>query len=168
VNGRMPSFVSVARRFAVAVMVVAISAHAHDAGDMLDWTHAPRDTLPWGVLAKVGIRHVDGRVVPQFLPPVLELDGQRVTLYGFMTPVGEEPRSPQFLLSERPLACGSCDPVGPEGIVEVNMKSAVPRATRAIAVRGVLHVLPADPKNVLYRLTDARIVTREPARKSSR
>jgi hypothetical protein len=154
-----------ARGIALTAIIVATAANAHDAGEMLDWSHAPRDTLPWGILAKVGVHYEDGRVVPRFLPPVLQLDGKRVTLYGYMTPVGDAPRTRQFLLTERPLSCGSCDPVAPEGIVEVNTKSPVPRAAQAIAVRGVLHVLPSDPKSVLYRVTDARIVTAEGPRR---
>jgi hypothetical protein len=157
-------FSSLARGVAMALTLVGTVANGHDAGEMLDWSRAPRDTLPWGALAKVGVRYVDGRLVPQFLPPVLQLDGQRVTLYGFVTQVGDGPGHRQFLLTERPLACGSCDPVGPEGIVEVNTKRRVPSTKQAIAVRGVLHVLPSNPKNVLYRLTDARIVSRESPR----
>lgn len=148
---------------ALALAAVPGTAPAHDAGVPLDFSQAPPDTLPWGALAKVAVRQVDGRVVPQFLPPVLALDGRRVTLFGFMAPVGDERLVRQFLLSPQPLLCGSCEPVGPEGIVEVNPVAPVARTDRALAVRGVLHVLHADPKNVLYRLTDARVVTRASA-----
>ena len=89
----------------------------------------------------------------------MQLDGKRVTLYGFMMPVGEETRTRQFLLTDRPLWCGSCDPVGPEGVVEVNTRSSMAAARQVVAVRGVLHVLRSDPKSVLYRMTDAQVVT---------
>jgi hypothetical protein len=147
---------------ALAAVACGGVVHAHDAHARLDWDHAPRGTLPWGALAKVGIRQEDGRTVPTFLPPVLALDGRKVTLYGFMAPAGKEIRSKQFLLSAEPLTCGSCEPVGPEGIVEVNARVPEPLSSRPVAVHGVLHVLRADPKNVLYRLTEARIVARGP------
>ena len=60
---------------AVAVVVVglqALSVRAHDAeGDTLDFSKAPADVLPWGYLAKVGVRYEEDRGVPHFLPPVL-------------------------------------------------------------------------------------------------
>jgi hypothetical protein len=139
-------------------------ALAHDAPGRLDWDHAPRDTLPWGVLSKVGIRHDEGRIVPTFLPPVLALDARKVTLYGFMAPAGKEAHSKQFLLSPEPLTCGSCEPVGPEGIVEVSLGKPVALSSRPVAVQGVLHVLKADPKNLLYRLTGARLLPTPPPR----
>ena len=151
-------------RLAAAVLLTlpALPTLAHEGEEgTLDFSKAPADVLPWGLLAKVGVRYVDDRVVPLFLPPVLALDKKRVTLYGYMTPVDSGSLQRRFLLSWRPIFCAGCErPIGPEGIVEVNMLRPVASTREALAVRGELRVLQNDPMNVLYRMHDAIVVTR--------
>jgi uncharacterized protein len=136
-----------------------LSSHAHETtGPKLDFTQAPRDVLPWGQLAKVGVRRAGGRLEVKFLPPVLALDGKRVALYGFMTPVGTGPMHKRFLLSMQPLFCPDCEQTGPDGIVEVNVKKPEPVHSQALAVRGTLLLVKDDSPRVLYRLVDAAVV----------
>lgn len=165
---------AVARRwrscFAAAVLLtMQVPASAHEGEETLDFSKAPADVLPWGYLAKVGVRYVDDHVVPLFLPPVLALDKTRVTLYGYMTPVDPGPLHRRFLLSWRPIFCAGCErPIGPEGIVEINVLRPVASTHEALAVRGELRVLQNDPMNVLYRLRGATVVTRAERHKAIR
>ena len=144
-------------------------AHGDDHGpglDLdLDFTKAPKDTLPWGMLAKVGLRRVDGKLVRTFLPPVRALAGKRITLYGYATAVKDsaDPHS-LFLLSSQRIVCRGCStPVEPEGIVEINTTRPTNLKQRlqqsdVMAVRGRLVLIEDDAKSVLYRLTDSVIV----------
>jgi hypothetical protein len=140
----------------------------HDHVPELDFTQAPSGTLVWGALAKVGIRRIDGKIVRTFTAPVLELDGKRVTLYGYATPVNDlaDPRR-LFLLSSVRIACRGCAaPVEPEGVVEVSLKRpaylrTMLRTTDALPVRGKLVLVKDDSKGLLYQMVDAQIITRD-------
>src|SRR5882672_7180769 len=92
-------------------------ATAHDAEKFtLDFRDAPRSTMPWGMLAKVGLRREDGNLVPQFLPPLPAMAGKPVVLFGYLTARPGGGPQKRFLLSPRPIFCGECAPVGPEEI----------------------------------------------------
>ena len=154
----------------LAMGMCATPAHAGDDDDHvpeLDFTQAPADTLVWGALAKVGVRRIDGKLVRTFTAPVLELDGKKVTLYGYATPVDElaDPRK-LFLLSSVRIACRGCAaPVEPEGVVEVNLKRPayvrkMLRTTDALPVRGKLVLVKDDSKGLIYQMVDAQILTR--------
>lgn len=142
-----------------------VPGFAHEGHDPpeyeLDFSQAPKGVLPWGILAKAGVTHRDGKLSVNFLPPVQALDGKRVTLYGFMTPVYKQDRHRTFLLSMRPLTCVGCTvPPRPEGIVEVSVKRPEPARDRPIAVRGRLELVKDAANGPIYRLRDASVVTR--------
>jgi hypothetical protein len=67
-------------------------------------------------------------------------------------------RQKRFLLSAVPPHCAFCLPAGPEGVVEVQAKTAVRYGFEPIVVSGRFAVLKDDPAGVLYRLTDAELV----------
>lgn len=153
---------------AVALLAfVCVPSFAHETtSPRLDFTQAPADVLPWGQLAKVGVRRAGGRIEANFLPPVLALDGKRVALYGFMTPVEPGPLHRRFLLSMQPLFCPDCGQTGPDGIVEVNLKKPEPAHSMPLAVRGTLVLVKDGSPGVIYRLMDAAVVVkpRQPVR----
>ena len=133
-------------------------ASAHDAGSFtLDFRDAPRGTLPWGILAKVGLRREDGNLVPRFLAPLPAMAGKPVVLYGYMTARPGGGPQKRFLLSPRPIFCGDCAPVAPEEIVEVVLDRPTPATDRPVAVRGKLALLQSAPEGLLYRLESAAV-----------
>ena len=132
---------------------------AHDAESFaLDFRNAPRGTVLWGTLAKVGVRRENGNLIPSFLAPLPAMDGQRIVLYGYMTARPETKLQKRFLLSPRPIFCGDCAPVGPEEIVEVVLDRPTPATDRPLIVRGKLALLKSAPDNLLYRLEDATVL----------
>jgi len=145
--------------------VPAVHAADDDHGPTLDFTQAPKDTVLWGTLAKVGLRRVDGKFVRTFTAPVRDLDGKTVTLYGWVTPVDDR-AVPQrvFLLSSQKIDCRGCaTPVEPEGIVEVTLKrpadlKRLTQTSPALAVRGTLVLVKDDAKGLLYQLVDGQVV----------
>ncbi len=142
---------------ALSLSVIGPAA-AHDAGKFtLDFRDAPRSTMPWGMLAKVGLRREDGNLVPQFLPPLPAMAGKPVVLYGYMTARPGGGPQKRFLLSPRPIFCGECAPVGPEEIVEVVLDRPTPATDRPLAVRGKLALLESAPDGLLYRLENATV-----------
>lgn len=151
-----------------AVLLAGVPAqaqHDDDHGVQLDFTRAPADTVVWGTLAKVGLKRVDGKIARTFTAPIRELDGKKITLYGYVTRVdGRAGPQRVFLLSSQKIACRGCSaPVEPEGIVEVTLVHAVDlakllKASDAAAVRGRLVLVKDDSSGLLYQLVDGRLV----------
>lgn len=136
---------------------------AHDSGQYaLDFHLAPHNTMAWGLLSKVGIHRENGSVIPQFLPPLLAMEGRSVVLYGYMTAKTNQKPQQCFLLSPRPILCADCDPIGPEEIVEIVLDHPVPPTELALAVRGKLALLKSAPNGLLYRLESARVMPTQP------
>lgn len=136
-------------------LALATAAAAHETPSTLDFRQAPSDTLPWGMLSKVGLQRSDGRFVPQFLPPLRALQGRRITLYGYMTAQPGRRLQQRFLLSPRPLICAECGSTGPQEIVEVLVDRRIARTDRPLAVRGRLALLEDSPDGLLFRLEHA-------------
>ena len=155
-NSHAPAF-TISIALALSLFVID-PACAHDTERFtLDFRDAPRSTMPWGVLAKVGLRREDGPLVPQFLAPLPAMAGTPVVLYGYMTSQPGEGPQKRFLLSPRPIFCGECAPVGPQEIVEVVLDRPTPATDRPLAVRGKLALLQSAPDGLLYRLENATV-----------
>lgn len=156
-------------RSAVACWLLALAsvtarAEDHAAAAALDFTRAPKETLAWGELARVGVTRTDHGLARRFLPGIRALAGKRIVLYGYATPIDASTEPARiFLLSSQPIACAGCEiAVEPEGVVEVRLARGVAlhrliRRSPAMAVRGTL-VLVDDERDVLYRLVDSAIV----------
>ena len=161
---KLPNLSSLRSILLVASLVVCGPATAHgSAKDVLDFHQAPPNTMAWGWLAKVGIQREDGKFTPQFLPPLLAMEGKPVVLYGYMTAKPGQKLQQRFLLSPRPIFCADCDPLGPQEIVEVVLDRPTPATTLALAVRGRLALLKRAPDGLLYRLESASVVPTQPS-----
>jgi uncharacterized protein len=125
-----------------------------------DYRGAPKDLVLWGQLAKVGITRDSGRIKAQFLPEARALDGRKLTLVGFMTPVAAGEAHQRFLLSSRPLDCSHCVPLGAAEIVEVNARGKEWSRQLPVLVRGRLVLVGEPVDGPIYKLNDAVILDR--------
>jgi hypothetical protein len=114
------------------------------------------NTLPWEVLAETTL---DRKARPTFAKYLKELDGKRVTLTGYMQPLGEDTDLGAFLLIEHPVGCWYCEMPDMVGIVLIELpEGKTGRFTReAIRVTGKLALNATDPENFLYIVRDARV-----------
>jgi hypothetical protein len=118
-----------------------------------------KGVVSWSTLAQVKSRTEGKRVIPEFAPTVRALDKQEVKLQGFMLPIVTGERHDHFLLTMRPPHCPFCLSLGPEYIVEVRARTAIPHTYDPIVLSGKLNVLTDDPFGLYYRLTGAQIST---------
>ncbi|MDW8311862.1 MAG: DUF3299 domain-containing protein [Burkholderiales bacterium] len=114
--------------------------------------------VSWKLLAQVGLLRQNNRLVPQFSPEVLQLDGKSIRLQGFMMPLDIGDRQRRFLLTAAPPHCAFCLPAGPESMVEVRAKDPVRYTIDLVAISGRLQVLREDPAGLYYRLVDAEAI----------
>ena len=123
----------------------------------------PPGTVQWQLLRQVKV--VEGidkdtkkpTMLPQFSPPLKELDKQEVKLYGFVMPLSTGTRQKHFLLSPLPTHCPYCVYQGPDSLVEVVAKTPVEfNQWEPIVVSGRFELV--NDANLFYRLTNAESV----------
>ncbi|TFY96582.1 DUF3299 domain-containing protein [Ramlibacter rhizophilus] len=116
------------------------------------------DVVPWSVLTAVKSRTEKNRVLPQFQPQQLALDGTTQRIQGFMMPLEPGEKQRHFLVSSVPLTCSFCVPGGAESMVEVRTRTPVAYTQEPVTVEGRFATLRDDPMGLFYRLTDAALV----------
>jgi hypothetical protein len=113
--------------------------------------------LPWAVL---GETEIDSRGRPTFLPYLDRLDGRRVELTGFVTPIGTaEPTAGVFLLTEAAVGCWFCEVPGPTQAVRVELPDGVAVAAPrgAVRVTGTLRLARGDPEGLPVMVVGAAV-----------
>ena len=119
---------------------------------------AGAQSVSWETLADVSVEKQGLRFLPAFGESVQALDGETVTLQGFMMPLDQSDAQTLFLLSANPTqGCYYCLPGGPETMVEVRAAEPVAFTYDPVTIRGTLEVLEDDPAGMYYRLTEARL-----------
>ncbi|HEY7152971.1 MAG TPA: DUF3299 domain-containing protein [Gemmataceae bacterium] len=118
------------------------------------------NALPWSVVAETTL---DRKYRPTFPRYLKELDGKKVTLNGYMQPLGEDAELSDFLLIEYPVGCWYCEQPEMTAIVLVELpEGKAHHFTRGrVRVRGKLSLNARDPENFLYTIRDATISPEE-------
>ncbi len=112
--------------------------------------------LPWVVLAET---RLDRQFRPTFPEYLKKLDGKKVTLTGFMQPLGDNLEITYFLFIEYPIGCWFCEAPEPIGMVLAELapgKSMILQRD-LVKVEGTLRLNPNDPEDFLYTLKDVEV-----------
>ena len=102
--------------------------------------------LPW---VAVGETELGPNGIPTFLRYVDRLDGKRVSVTGFMAPVGTAATElTGFLLTENPVGCWFCESPGPTQVLNVELGDGVTAdvSRNVVKVTGTLRLNRADPE----------------------
>ena len=114
------------------------------------------NVLPWFVVTQTG---VDRRFRPSFPKYLRDLDGKRVTLTGFMQPLGSNQEMNTFLLIEYPVGCWYCET--PELVATVLVELPPGKShtfTRdPVTVTGQLKLNATEPEDFLYAIRAAAV-----------
>lgn len=113
--------------------------------------------LPWAAVAET---EIGPRGQVSFLKYLEQLDGNRVTLTGYMTVASTgEPDLSSFLLTEFAVGCWFCEVPGPTQLVAVELADGVTaRSVRtAVRVTGVLRLNRTDPERLPVSLDGATV-----------
>jgi hypothetical protein len=111
--------------------------------------------MSWKTLSQVTLARQNNRMVPQFAPEIVQLDGKTVRMQGFMMPLDIGDRQRRFLLTAAPPHCSFCLPAGPDSMIEVRAKDPIRYTIDAVALSGRIQILRDDPAGLYYRLVDA-------------
>ncbi len=96
---------------------------------------------------------------PVFSEAIKALDGKEVTVKGFIIPVEGYKGHKEFILSAFPYSmCFFCGGAGPESVMEVSAIEPIEYSTEAITIKGRLKLNSDDVNELMYALTDAKLV----------
>ena len=96
---------------------------------------------------------------PVFSQEIKALDGKEVTVKGFIIPVEGYKGHKEFILSAFPYSmCFFCGGAGPETVMEVKAIDAIQYTAESITIRGKLHINSSDVNQLMYSMTDAKLV----------
>ena len=112
--------------------------------------------VPWQWLAAVEMEFEGIDLVPRYRPELRALDGETVTLVGFLMPLAADGR--RSLLSMISPACPFCLPGGPETFVELLADEPIAFTEEAAVVSGRLELLEDSLSGYFYRLHGARLL----------
>lgn len=131
-----------------------------------DYVDVPKGATDWKVFSKTKEINVEGKTKdgydyqffkPKFTPDVRKLDGQEITVKGFMFPLGETEKQNLFLFGPFPVNCPFHYHVSPALVIEVHAdKAPIKFSYDPVTIKGKLQLVDADPENsTFYKLVDA-------------
>ncbi len=134
-----------------------------------DYVDVPSGGTDWKVFSKTKEINVEGKTKdgydyqffkPKFSEAVRKLDGQEVTVKGFMFPLDETEKQKLFLFGPFPVSCPFHYHVSPSLVIEVHAdKAPVKFSYDPITLKGRLRLVNVDPENsTFYKLVDAQLV----------
>jgi len=111
----------------------------------------------WSKLHKADIISGDAEFKTQFTPEILAMEEKRIKIKGYMYPKEAGKLHHRFYLSSMPLvSCYFCGKEGPQTVIEVSSREAVPYSPEPITVEGTFVIKEDDPNFILYKLHNAR------------
>lgn len=134
-----------------------------------NYVDVPQGGTDWKVFGSTKEIDVEGKTKdgydfqyfkPKFSPAVRKLDGQVVTVKGFMFPLGETEKQNLFLFGPFPVSCPYHYHVSPSLVIEVHAdKAPVKFSYDAVTLKGKLQLVEKDPENsTFYKLVDVQQV----------
>ena len=127
-------------------------------------TSAVAQTGGWTTLARVTFTKEYDELLglkvdkPVFAKAVKDLDGERISLRGYVIPTEGYKSHTEFVFSAYPYSmCFFCGGAGPETVVEVYAAEPIDYSPDAITLSGRLVLNADDPNALMYRLEDAAL-----------
>ncbi|MEM6335887.1 MAG: DUF3299 domain-containing protein [Bacteroidota bacterium] len=113
-----------------------------------------QNSVQWDKLEEVEYVKKGSTWAPKFSAAVTQMDGQKVTMKGFMLPLDQAEKQTRFILGPQPMAgCDFCLPGG--ALIEVQSDKGVTFTYEPVTITGVFVVAEDDPYGMFYRITGA-------------
>lgn len=118
------------------------------------------ETNPWQTLARITYKKEYDEMmgfkvdVPVFSQDVIALEGQEITIKGYIIPVEDYGGQTDFVFSAFPYnMCFFCGGAGPETVLKVTADEPIPYTAEAITIRGILALNSTDRNELMYAMT---------------
>ncbi len=107
-----------------------------------------------------GVKYGDWKTVfkPTYTDKIKALNGQKITIKGFLIPLEQKVKHSFFLLSAFPFdACFYCGKAGPESVIEVTVKKPLKDTKTPITITGTLRLNFDNPDHLFYLINDGEL-----------
>ncbi len=118
----------------------------------------------WKTLAKVTFKKEYDEMmgfkvdVPVFSQEVRALDGQQITVKGYIIPVEDYGGQTEFFFSAFPYSmCFFCGGAGPETMMKVTAVEPIEYSTESVTVTGILRLNDTDRNELMYALEEVTL-----------
>lgn len=119
----------------------------------------------WKTLSKITYKKAYDEImgfkvdVPVFSEPIKAIEGQEITIKGYIIPVEGYKSHHEFIFSAFPYnMCFFCGGAGPETVIEVESKEAIKYTAEQIVLKGKLILNDDDINRLMYLMEDAVLV----------
>jgi hypothetical protein len=121
-----------------------------------------QEQLVWNTLSRITFKKEYNELmgfkvdVPVFSQKIQKLDGEEVTIKGYIIPIEGYGSHKEFIFSAYPHnLCFFCGEAGPETVIEVYADEPIPFTAEPITIKGKLKLNVDDVNRLIYSLTDA-------------
>ncbi|NNF33231.1 MAG: hypothetical protein HKN68_03935 [Saprospiraceae bacterium] len=146
------------QKYILSLLVVAIA-----------WSVQAQDINPdqnmWKTLAKITYKKEYDEFLgfkidkPVFSAPIKQMEGQEITIKGYIIPVEGYKSHTEFIFSAFPYnMCFFCGGAGPETVMEVLASEPVKYTAESVTLVGKLVLNADDINSLMYKLEDARLI----------
>lgn len=142
------------RSLSVQINVISLEAAGYAGLDEIE------GGLRWEALTQARLRFDEKGVAAYFPPDIAAQNGKVVKLIGFMMPLVTGETHNHFLLTANPPSCFFHIPGGPAGAVEVFTEKGIEASWDPVVLQGRFETVQNNQVGVIYRLRDARIVSK--------
>ena len=124
-----------------------------------------RKTNTWKTLSKITFKKEYDEMmgfkvdVPVFSDDVKELEGQEITIKGYIIPVEGYKSHKEFVFSAFPYnMCFFCGGAGPETVMEVSALEPIKYTAEAVTIKGKLSLNSSDINKLIYAVSGVTLV----------
>lgn len=97
--------------------------------------------------------------IPVFSETVRAIDGEEITLRGYIVPTQGYKSHNEFVFSAFPYnMCFFCGGAGPETVIEVETVEAIEYTAEPITIKGKLALNDEDPNRLMYAMSNATLI----------
>lgn len=119
----------------------------------------------WKTLSKISYQKQYDEIlgfkvdIPVFSETIQSLEGQEITVKGYIIPVEGYKNHTEFIFSAFPYnMCFFCGGAGPETVMEVEALEPVSFTAEQIEIKGILRLNNEDINKLMYRLEEVKPV----------
>ena len=144
----------------VALMSLPAQAQYQAAGERARQAKLPQSASSyWAILrqTKIGMDEARGTFTASHPAVVKALQGQTITMTGFMLPLEAGKQIRHFLLSKYTPVCAFCPPGEPNEVVQVDADRATPYRDGMVSVTGKFALADNGEQGLFFRLGSAKL-----------